>query len=90
LIASERVQASNHPQALCAVRGRAGRYGRSTGVRLTRFAALAPKLSGSVDPSTLATGRIRTPYAAARLADRKARARAAHYASKREGANAAK
>ena len=56
------------------MRGRASRCVRGTGIRLTRFAALAPKLSSSVDPSTLATGPMRTPYAAGWLADRKVHA----------------
>ncbi len=60
-VAGDHVQPSNHPQALCIVRGRAGRCVRGTGIRLTRLVALAPKLSGSVTVWTLATECIRTP-----------------------------
>src|SRR2546428_339440 len=54
------VQPSNHPQALCGARGCEGRCGRGPAIPLTRFAARAPNLFGSVDPSTLATGPMRT------------------------------
>src|SRR2546425_7238311 len=77
-VASDRVQLSRHPQTPCAVQGRAREaVDAGPACPLTRFVALGPVLSCSVDESTLARARIRTPRGAGRLSEPQARASAA-------------
>jgi len=91
-LAGNHAQPSHHPQALCTLRGRAGRWrsGRGTGIRLTRCAALAPKTTPERDLSTLAGGRIRTPLGGRLPCGPEGLRTGRPQLSKTDGANAAK